>query len=71
MEIIAFALGLLCGLFLMDKFAKHGQSEQTCEQTQKAEEERLRTRTDREWQNFFTYDGTATGQIKIEDEKEG
>jgi len=72
MEIIAFGLGLLCGLFLMDKIRKPPETPaQTEEEIRKAEEVKWQTRMDREFQNFFAYDGTGKGQIKIEDEKEG
>lgn len=71
MEIIAFGLGLLCGLFLMDKIRKPETPAQTEEEIRKAEEAKWQTRMDREFQNFFAYDGTGKGQIKIEDEKEG
>ncbi len=72
MEIIAFGLGLLCGLFLMDKIRKPPETQaQTEEEIRKAEEVKWQTRMDREFQNFFAYDGTGKGQIKIEDEKEG
>ena len=72
MEIIAFGLGLLCGLFLMDKIRKPPETPaQIEEKIREAEEIKYKTRMDREFQNFFAYDGTNKGQIKIEDEKEG
>ncbi len=72
MEIIAFGLGLLCGLFLMDKIRKPPETPaQIEEKIREAEEIKYKTRMDREFQNFFAYDGTGKGQIKIEDEKEG
>lgn len=72
MEIIAFGLGLLCGLFLMDKIRKPPETQaQVEEKIREAEEIKWKTRMDREFQNFFAYDGTTKGQIKIEDEKEG
>ena len=72
MEIIAFGLGLLCGLFLMDKIRKPPETPARVEeQIREAEEKKWKTRMDREFQNFFAYDGTGKGQIKLDDEKEG